>query len=235
MNCGEFEECLDEYLSGEMSGSRRLTFETHRDDCAQCRAMVESTVAADEQLRRAVGTDAPDTAVVLARVRQEIRQEASRRQWLRIAAGLALVAAGLAGYRQLTSERSAGFVAAAAKDHRAEVVEGSKRRWRTAASEVAPLLAQYGLAAGAVDGLIPSGFRFEHAKQCGIDGERALHLVFSDGTRAVSVFVREQNAVPVSVQAAIGSEQVAGFRRGVVVTTGAADLCAETARHLAAL
>jgi len=187
----------------------------------------------DDQIRRTAAADVTDTGVLLARVRKEIRRETSRRQYLRAAAALAVLAAGLAGYRQIHGNQS-GFMAAAARDHRMEVAEGARRRWLTSGQELQPLLARYRISSGVVDGLVPAGFRLERGKQCGLNGERALHLVFGDGTRAISVFVRNRAAEPVSMKSS-GTEELVSFRRGVVVTTGSPELCAEVARRLSAL
>jgi len=59
---------------------------------------------------------------------------------------------------------------------------------RTDAAEIAKLAARYSLTDASA--LAPARFHLEKAKMCGLACQSALHLVFTDGARAVSVFAR---------------------------------------------
>jgi hypothetical protein len=233
MTCTEFENSLTEYLAGELP--RPEAAEAHLAGCAVCRGLVEATRRVDRQLREAVLAEEPSTAAVLSRVRLEIRQESDRRQWLRIAAAVFMMVACGVGYRQFVQPRTTGFGVAAVRDHRAEVVGKARRRWRTSQDDMTPLLAQYGVTQDVVARLNPTGLVLKQAKECGLEGKRALHLVFSDGGRAVSVFFRNSPTEVVADHHREGEEQVESFLGGVVVATGNPELCAEAARRLSAL
>lgn len=53
MNCAEFEQLLDSYLDGEISGSLRLEFDAHRLRCRRC----QLTVAMMESVEHVVTSD----------------------------------------------------------------------------------------------------------------------------------------------------------------------------------
>jgi hypothetical protein len=53
MNCAEFEQLIDAYLDGELSGSLRLEFDAHRLRCRRC----QLTVAMMESVAHVVASD----------------------------------------------------------------------------------------------------------------------------------------------------------------------------------
>ena len=55
MNCADFEQLLDAYLDGELSGSLRLEFDAHRLRCRGC----ELTVASMEAVEDVITADRP--------------------------------------------------------------------------------------------------------------------------------------------------------------------------------
>jgi anti-sigma factor RsiW len=224
MTCNEVREQAPLYLSGELTGEEHARFSAHLAVCASCEADIEAQSLVDARIAGALRGELPDTAGVEARVRGEI----SRRRWIpigAIAAGFAIAAAGI--YAWMRPAPAPGWYAAAARDHRVEVIEGQPRRWRTEPAEV--------LSPARAQALAAPGYELERAKMCGLSGGRMLHLVFRNGDRRYSVFVgpHEGERKPLS-HARSGNEQVAGFETGrlraAVVTEGAASECEQLAR-----
>lgn len=201
----------------------------------------------DEQLRQALYAETPDASGVVAAVRTRIRQDelrkARQRLWIGIAA-VAVLTAG-AGASWVVSRRAepthveAKISAAAVRDHRVEVMQNSPRRWKSSIPAMQPLLEQYRVGWPDVQSLLPVGFVLAKAKECKIDGQPALHMVFSDGSHDLSVFVRTSGLGSVLPPANLDGAEVAGFQRGnisgIVVAAGAPGLCAEAVRRLTAL
>jgi hypothetical protein len=126
----------------------------------------------------------------------------------------------------------------AALDHRLEVMEHQPRRWRTDPVEIAKLAARYPLPDLAR--LAPAGYTLEHAKMCGLEGQPALHLVYTNGAQEVSVFVRGRTGAAKAIHAVrVGSEHLAGILtdrlEAVVATSGSADDCLKFAQSAAAM
>src|SRR5436305_10917316 len=80
----------------------------------------------------------------------------------------------------------------AARDHQAEVMEHRPRRWRSEPADVRILAERFGLAGDKAETLAPVGFRLLQAKTCGLEGRPALHLVYTDGSREISLYVRRE-------------------------------------------
>ena len=236
MNCSEFEQWTGPYLSGEVEGPLRAELADHRHGCPACARLVERCTEIDDRVRMAVLEDEVDPSAVVAGARNAIEGRSRRLRWMGIAAGLVFALGGLAFWTQ--SRKISDELAAAARDHRVEVVGNSPRRWREAASEVRQLLSQYNVDTAEVNTLVPAGFVLQKAKQCGIDGERALHMVFSDGTRALSVYVRSPGTQGRSGEAEVDGVAVAAFHSGKVAGIVAAPerkLCEDAVRRLSAL
>lgn len=236
MNCSEFADWTSLYLSGEMEPAHRSGFTAHLATCPACSCALESAVASDNQVLRAVLAERIESGEVVATTSRAIARHRTRR-WLGIAAAALLTVSGIGYYTHARLQPST-LLASAAKDHRIEVTQGSPRRWRTALPGVRPLLNQYGVAWSDVETLLPIGFVLEMARQCGIDGEPTLHLVFNDGTRTLSVYVRRPGSSFSASQTRADGAEAASFHRGslsgIVVAT-APGLCAEATRRLTAL
>jgi anti-sigma factor RsiW len=231
MNCKDIADLAPLYLSGEMEQNARDLFRAHLDECRSCALQMEHQVAMDGRLRDAFSSALPDATAIEQTVRKHIAGERSRR-WMMVAASAAAVlVASVLGYRTLRPER---LFSDAAEDHRLEVVEHQPRRWRTDPAEIGKLAARYGLSNVSV----PAGYRLEHAKMCGLDGEPALHLVYTNGVQEFSVFVLKpsgasrKNLHIVSV----GNERLAAFqteRLEMIATGGSSDECLQLARAAA--
>jgi hypothetical protein len=75
MNCAGFEQLIDAYLDGELSGTLRLEFDTHRLRCRRCQltlAMMESVehVVAADRGAPALADDFADRVMIGIRRRQ---------------------------------------------------------------------------------------------------------------------------------------------------------------------
>jgi hypothetical protein len=97
---------------------------------------------------------------------------------------------------------------------------------------------KYRLSPGNVAQLIPAGFQVAKAKECGVDGKPALHLVLSDGRRSLSLYFEPQGSALEPGTESISGLEAASFRgrnvSGIVVATSP-ELCAGAARRLSAL
>ena len=190
----------------------------------------------DERLRAAYTEEMPDASAVQAAVRRRIAAERVRRYTILAAAAAILLA--VAGYASFPYTRGASVFADLATDHRREVIERQPRHWRTEAAEIRTLFARYGVTEEMAGAIAPASFHLEHAKTCGMAGQPVLHLVYSDGSRQVSVYLRKSNGPHIrSGSATIDSEQVAAFTRdgfdAAIVTVGNSAECRAWARRAA--
>jgi anti-sigma factor RsiW len=234
MTCDEIRNQAPLYLSGELPWEERAQFHRHMAVCAACEQEIGAQSAIDARLARALGGELPDASQVERRVRTQMAAERRSHRWLgvgAIAAALLLAAVG-AAYLLRPAAPAPRWYADAARDHRVEVIEGQPRRWRTDPVEIEKVTSQSGLSLTQARGMAAAGYALERAKICGLDGQRMLHLVFSDGRQRYSVYVSPHQSAqePVRVEKR-GSEEVAGFETGryraAVVSAGN---CAKLAR-----
>ena len=229
MNCADIEEFAPLYLSGELEEGRRAPFLAHLAQCRSCSAEMEQQARWDARLRQA-STELPDAAAVERSVRVSIL----RLRVSRLAAVAAIVVlAAVLGYRAFRPEPVSRVYADAALDHRLEVMEHQPRRWRSDPAEIEKLAARYKLPD--VAALAPAGYRLEHAKMCGIDGKPALHLVYTNGSREFSVYVRARTRGDGALRAVkVGTEHLAAFQtdrvEAVVATDGSSGECLQFAQ-----
>lgn len=235
MNCSELRKWAPLYLTDEIGEELRRQFAAHLAECPACEREMEQQAHLDARLAAALGRDLPDSSRVERAVCRQIASERSRRRWMSL--GSMAAAAGVAVL--LLFPQAPRAYKDAARDHRAEVVEKQPRRWRTGSTEVAAVAAQAGLSYSQATSLAPEGYTLEHAKICGLAGERVLHLVFASGAHEYSVYVRPHRGSPEGVRLVKrGSEEVAGMETGrftaLVVTAGSAAECKGLARFAAA-
>jgi hypothetical protein len=190
----------------------------------------------DARLRDAFSAEMPDASGIQRTVRKRIAAERIRRLTLiGIAASLLLVAGG---YGLLKRTRGMNVYTELARDHHMEVVEQQPRHWRSGSAEIQSLIARYGVTAPMLAGFAPAGYVLQHAKSCGIAGMPVLHLVYSNGSRQLSVYVRQHVGSGIQPGSmTVDSEQVATFQRGglegAVVMVGSGAECAVMARRAA--
>lgn len=227
MNCREIEEFAPLYLSGELEEDRRALFRAHLAQCRRCAAEMDQHAALDARLRDAL-LELPDAARVERSVQGRVVRQ---RVWRFAAVAAAAVLVVAFGYRMLRPVSR--LYTDAALDHRLEVTEQQPRRWRSDPVEIEKLAARYQLSN--VAALAPQGYRLEHAKMCGIDGKAALHLVYTNGSREVSVYVRARSGANRNLhEVRLGPEELVEFQtdrlEAVVVTAGSSGECLEFAR-----
>ena len=240
MTCREVRNLSPLYFSGEMPAEERKRFSTHLAACPACEQEIEQYAQVDERLAASIGSDLPDSVRIEQAVRRQIAAARAQRRFFAagaIAAGVALAIIGT--YAFLRFATPPRLYTDAAEDHHAEVIEKQPRRWRSSAPEIETLVQQSGLSGAQVASLAPQGYSLELAKNCGIDGQRMLHLVFTNGVHRYSVFVRAQRTSPQKVRIyRSNSEEVAsldtGQFRAIVVTVGPKTECRELAEIAAA-
>lgn len=206
MNCREVTSISALYLSGELDPPRTAAMRKHLDSCDACARELEQVADLDARVRDAVWNEPLETESLDERVRSSIA--ATSRAWMRAALGVAAAALiALLVYRGLFLPDPT--CAAAAQDHRREVVEGSPRNWISDPAAIAALAAREGIDTSAISKL---GGHLERAKLCRIDGRAFLHLVYSEN---VSVFLRADSSGARAVrELTAGAEHVASFGTG---------------------
>jgi anti-sigma factor RsiW len=188
----------------------------------------------DARLRAAFAEPLPDAGALQNGVRRRIAAQRSLRLgMLAVAAGILLAVIGYGFLRRTT-----GIYQELALDHRIEVVERQPRHWRNGPAEIEPLVARYGVTAPMLAGFAPAGYHLLHAKSCGINGMPVLHLVYSNGNREISIYVRQHVGSGIrSGSFSVNSEQVVAFGRGgleaAVVMVGSGEECQLFARRAA--
>ncbi len=235
MNCSQFEDAVGPYLASRLEADTLAEFTAHSASCPACAAVLEQS----EELRLAVLADPVDPAHVISAVRTAIDPPSSARWWLGVAASITFAVAGAAYWTQTRPSPDLRLLAAAARDHRIEVREQQPRHWQLDTVGVGPLLAAYGVESSDLERLRPAGFHLDKAKQCGLSGERVLHMVFTDGQRSVSVYIRSYGARQgVTATEEFENSGVSEFHRGRlsgVVVGDNRGVCADVVRRLSAI
>ena len=231
MNCKEIEELAPLYLSGELEEDRKVPFHTHLAECRSCAQQMEQDSALDARLRKALCAGLPDAGALQQSVSRGIAKQRSRR-WMLAAAGL--VVGALTKYRGFWPD---SLYDDAALDHRQEVIDHQPRQWRTDPAEIEKLAARYQLRNLAA--LAPAGYRLEHAKMCGLAGQPALHLVYTNGVQEVSLFVRSRTGGKQGTSAtSAGDVRLASFQNDriqLVAAGGAIGDCLRFVRFAASV
>ena len=217
MTCGEFIEALPLYLSGELDDP---AFDAHLLACPACSREVVRQKELDAKLRASVLAKPVESTAIENRARREIRAGGFRR-WA--AAAAVVLAAGLAGYVGLRATRLPKVCTDAALDHRLEVVEHQRRPWMTDPSAVASLAASRGLPSAAMDAVKAAGYRFERGKLCRLDGRAFLHVIYTDGSREISLFVGPKSAKDAVRSRDLGQQKVASFESNAWTAVAVSD------------
>ena len=243
MNCDDIEAISPLWLSRELDAAQQLAVHSHLAGCPRCAAFLKEQAALDARiahsLRDAAGEREPGAANVERLVLKRIAAERLRRRVFTLAAAAALAGALFVGYRGRASEPPPRIFVDAARDHRLEVVEHQPRRWRTEMPDIERLAGRFGLSGERALSMAPKGYWLLHARTCGLEGQPALHLVFTDGTRDVSVYVRKAAGPGQLRTAAVDGEQLASLYSAgyetVAVTPGNKDDCVQIVRRAASM
>jgi hypothetical protein len=253
LNCSEILPLLPAYLEGELDSRRAAEFDAHFQTCASCLEELEWQAQVDARVRDAVLSEPIDIADLDRLIRQNLsaelhrnaRQqfESVRRRWA--AATISVVAILLllgVGYHNLFGQRAAGVYAAAAADHRVEIVEQQPRAWFTNPPQIEGLAESQGVPPAAVQVFASGTYHLDRGKLCWLDGRIFLHLGFSAGARRFSLYLRprEVGGLPPGALDSMnaGSEHVAAFQTSrlaaIVVTSEPGDAAPQFAQFASA-
>jgi hypothetical protein len=211
MNCSEARELAPRYLTGELEPARAGAYAAHLKSCSACSAEIEQLRNLDILLRAAVLSENVACEPLENRVRQQIAAETrDRKRWLWIASSAAIVLLA-AGIVARIAFRVPTLYAEAATDHHREIVDRQPRVWVTDAAGIAGLAESRGIPASAIQTLNRTGFRLERAKICRLDSTLYLHLVYTDGAREVSTYLRSRQTPGIGpmTTADVGAEHLA--------------------------
>ena len=244
-----------------MSGNRAAEFDSHLRGCSSCSAEIEQQKDWDTLLRDGVLAEEIDPSAVNLRVRQTIQAAhqakspsqfpaRSYRLWIPAAAAVILLALiATVGYRHWFGGAVAPVYAAVVNDHQVEVVERARRPWVSDYAVIQLMAARQGVSEGAFAALAPQNYRLDRGKICPLAGNVYLHLVYTDGTHELSVFLHQGEMAPlpgvsrgsadgkVLRAATIGPDYLAAFRSGsltaLIVTDQSAPAALDAARSVA--
>jgi anti-sigma factor RsiW len=225
MKCSEVEYMAPLYWSGELDAQATAELDRHLQSCSVCAHAMELERHGDELIQQAAASEQVNAAPVLARVRAQIAAESPstglrwRSPWRWAALVAATAAAALFVFilmpRNINSSTppvqvqkvapAVNILADAADDHHDEVVEHLQREWLYSTSEIRKLVQEGTGSSTVLTELTPDGYHVERARICELGHKNYLHLVYSDGTHEVSMFVRQQDG-----------EQLAGAERDKV-------------------
>jgi len=232
MNCSDISKFAPLYLAGELDAARAQTFSAHLRNCPACKSELGQQTAFDELLRNSVLAEPVDSSSVDQRVRAAISAgQRTRRKWMFAAAGIAAaLMLAIIGYRAMVLSRTKPVYAAAARDHRMEIVDRQPRKWFTDYPAIEKLAGREGLAGSVAANFALAGYRLAQGKLCLLDGRVFLHLVYKNDAGDFSLFLRRSNDGNDGNDAGVGgiqtntfaAEHVAGFQhgplRGLIVT-----------------
>ena len=199
MNCSEVQYYGPLYHSGELEQPFLQDFQEHMECCTICEETIRREQATDNALRLL-----SDEPVDTTRIREEILvniqkdltpKNQSRITWWQGLGGMAaLLAVTLVAFLALRPSASLPLTIYrdAADDHRAEVVEHMKLRWAQDDASILNLLKTVGATEELTQQITPAGFHLERARVCKLLSHRYVHLVYTDGTREVSYFLRSR-------------------------------------------
>ncbi len=254
MNCSDITEIAPLYIAAELDSKRAAEFDAHLKTCPACMAELETQARLDARFRDALLADQVDVSRVNRRIRELIAAESSGiavseaqpklSRWMTAAMGIAaaflLVAAGYL----LMPGHVARVYADAATDHQMEVVDQQPRHWVTDPTAIAAL-AQKQKISDSIPLELSSGFHLERGKICRLDGLFYLHLVYSDGTREFSLFLRQRDGQQLTGAirgvangrflraSSAGNEHMAAFETSHLTAVVATDQPADVALHFA--
>jgi anti-sigma factor RsiW len=245
MNCSEVPELGPLYLAGELDVRRAQELSAHVQLCPACEQELGRQQAFDTLFRGSVLAQPVDSSRVERNVRKLIAQSVDSRAVRHRMLGMAAIAAVLLlaalGTRTVLSRHAPPVYAAAARDHRAEILDGQARKWLTDSAAIQALAAREGVSGAAVAAIAPAGYHLAQGKLCRLDGLLFVHLVYVSAVGNFSVFLRRDGAAkdgtPIYRETR-GTEHVAAFRNqqlsALIVTEQSGDAALRFARATAA-
>ena len=219
MKCTEAQYLMPLYWSGELDAQAAAELDQHAVTCGECARRMAADKNTDEVLRASMQSEAVEEAAILTQVRNVIAEKphAWRWQWrwtVPLAATAALVITLLVfspkqpaaqNPSHPVTRQTVNILSDAADDHNDEVVQHFSREWLYGANEIKKLVADKAGSSDVVTEIAPPGYHVDRARICELGMRNYVHLVYSDGTHEVSMFVRQQDG-----------EQLAGTERDKV-------------------
>lgn len=242
MNCSDISTFAPLYLTGELEPARAQIFSAHLDNCEVCRLELAQQTAIDQRLRAALRAEDIDISAIERRVREHIhRGQRTSRRWILAAAGVAAIfLLAIVSYRTMFSYPAKPVYAAAARDHRLEIVDRQPRKWSTGRASIERLAARQGLSSSAVAAFAPAGYHLAQGKLCRLEGRVFLHLVYKNEAGDFSLFLRRpDDTIASDIHTdTFAAEHVAGFQHGqlsaLIVTEQSGDTVLRLATSAAA-
>ncbi len=202
MNCSDIHELAPLYVSGELDSASAAEFDAHLKNCPSCMHELEEQSRLDARLRQALLAEGTDVMRVNRRIRELMAAETlkptvvppARRsgRGFVVAASIAAMFLLMVGTYLLAPGRFSKVYADAAEDHQDEVIDHSPRNWYTDPAKILALEQYLGVSLN-VPQELAGGYHLEHGKICRLEGKLYLHLVYSDGTREFSLFLRPRD------------------------------------------
>jgi len=240
MNCQEVQR-LVMYDSAGLDAVRASALRAHLETCSACREQLQQQRELDHRLRAVLLAETLDTSEIEHRVRENIRSNSPpitfSRTVLRFAAvAAAVLLAAVAAWRYWSPGQPVQICADAAHDHLREVVGKEPRRWVSERPAIDALADRMMISVSALSRFAAPGYHLERARVCRLDRQLFLHLVYSNGAREFSLFLRpERSGNGAGFYAAnFGQEHIASVltnrTRAVIVSEESAQLAAKLAR-----
>ncbi len=196
---------LPAYLEGHLDSGHAADIDAHLKTCSSCLQEMELQAQVDARVRDTVLSEPIDVTDLDRLIRENLSAElhrnahqqfeSVRRRWAAATIGVVAILLLLGvGYHTLFGKRPAGVYAAAAADHRVEIVEEQPRAWFTNPSQIEGLAESQGVPPAAVQVLGSGTYHLDRGKLCWLDGRIFLHLAFSDGAHKFSLYLRPRDA-----------------------------------------
>jgi anti-sigma factor RsiW len=239
MKCNEVLNLAPLYLTGELEPDRTKQIARHVDGCASCAFELSQQRAFDARVRKILLAEPVDASAVESHVRGLMGVAGEKRSWRGRLFALAGFAATLVLAALYFTMRATPMYAAAARDHRLEIVDLQPRKWVTDRASIAAIAKGQGVADFDIDALAPAGYHLSKGKLCFLGGKVFLHLVYANGGENISVFLRPADHIEAVHAETHEAEHVAGFEdrklSAVIVTEQSGDAALRLARSAAAV
>ncbi len=241
MNCEDIRELSPLWHTNELEGPRHDEFASHLAACPECAAEIACQQATDEALRVAVAAESTSFSASVRNVEERVVRQITAQRFPRwfvpgaIAAAALVAAAILLPNLHHAIPVNPRIFADAARDHTVEVLQQAPRHWRTDAVEIAELEKSQGVPDADVKAIEATGYRLARAKVCRLNGAPYMHLVYAQGNREFSVYLRARGDQSVAeADSATDNLHLASFTRGrlqaVIVSDASKDDCEKFTR-----
>lgn len=198
MNCPNYEQVTDAYLSGEIENPE---WQNHLECCPSCTAKLESESDFDLIVKHAINEERLQTRQLEAHVRAAMRKSNPFWRvpvWQTVRYGVAAVvvfgtlALATFGYAKDRMDLTA-TCADAADDHQQEIVDKAPLQWRSNPGDVEALSQRFVGDPSVPERVTPAGYHLVGARICILHDKKYMHLDYSDGSNEISLFVRHQD------------------------------------------